>query len=372
MVTNLAALRAVVQKVAAEPVLACDLEADSLHHYQEKVCLIQLSTASESFLIDPLAVPDLAPLAPVLANPAVRKIFHGADYDIRSLHRDFNIEVVNLFDTMVACQFLGEREVGLAAVLKKRFGVELDKRYQKADWSKRPLPRPMMEYAVEDTRLLIELYRQVREELQAKGRLSWVEEECQLLSMVRITQRAEEPLFCRFKGAIGLDGRTLALLEELLRFRDEQARLRDVPPFKVLGTETLRDLSVKRPRKLADLGGIAGLTPKLVDRYGDGILGAVAKGLAVPATELPSYPRQPRRVWDRQQEERLQKLKQWREKKAQELGMDSGILANNVLLEACAAVDTAGLEQKGYPVAMKRWQRELFGDEIVALLLGAG
>lgn len=356
-----------LERIGRGPVLACDLEADSLHHYQERVCLIQFSTPRESVLIDPLAFSDLSGLSPVMADSAIRKVFHGADYDIRSLHRDFGIEVHNLFDTMVACQFLGEKEVGLAAVLKKRFGVELDKRYQKADWSRRPLLPEMIEYAVEDTSLLIELHRQLEEELLAKGRLSWVEEECVLLSRVRTAPRTEEPLFLRFKGAAGMEPRTLAVLEELLRFRDEKAKVRDVPTFKVLGNETLRELALKKPRKGGDLAGVAGLTAKLVDRYGEGILDAVAKGMALPASLLPHYPRLPRRLKDSRQEERLRKLKQWRENRAVELGIEGGILANNALLEALAE---AGPEKGGENilVPMKRWQRELFGEEVGELL----
>lgn len=356
-----------LERIGRGPLLACDLEADSLHHYQEKVCLIQLSTPRESVLIDPLALADLSALALVMADPAIRKVFHGADYDMRSLHRDFGIEVHNLFDTMVACQFLGEKEVGLAAVLKKRFGAELDKRYQKADWSRRPLAAEMIEYAVEDTRLLIELYRQLEEELRGKGRLSWVEEECGLLSMVRTASRGDEPFFLRFKGAAGMEPRTLAVLEELLRFRDEKAKARDLPAFKILGTETLRELAVKKPRKAGDLAGIAGLTAKLTERYGEGILAAVARGMATPPDRLPRYPRQPRRFRERDQEERLHKLKQWRENRARELGIEPGILANNALLETLADADL-GREGADGLVPMKRWQRELFGAELHRLL----
>jgi ribonuclease D len=357
-----------LERTGRGPLLACDLEADSLHHYQERVCLIQLSTPHESVLIDPLALTDLSGLAPMMADPAIRKVFHGADYDIRSLHRDFGIEVKNLFDTMVACQFLGEKEVGLAAVLKKRFGVELDKRYQKADWSRRPLLPEMIAYAVEDTRLLIELYRQLEKELAAKGRLSWVEEECELLSGVRAAPRCDEPFFLRFKGAAGMEPRALAVLEELLRFRDERAKTRDLPAFKILGNETLRELAAKKPRKAGDLAGIAGLTAKLTERYGEEILDAIARGVAAPADRLPQYPRQPRRFRERHQEERLQRLKQWREKRARQLGIEPGIMANNALLEALAETDLDTVQEGDGLVPMKRWQRELFGAELRRLL----
>jgi ribonuclease D len=238
IITTERSLQELVRRLVREPVVAVDLEADSMHHYQEKVCLVQISIPAESVIIDPLALPDLSPLAPVMAEKGIRKVFHGADYDIRSLHRDFGIVVNNLFDTMIACQFLGEKEVGLAAALYKRFGVELDKRYQKADWSRRPLTDEMIEYAVRDTSLLIALYGQLKVELQEMERLSWVEEESELLTRVRANPRDQGSMFLRFKGASRLERRNLAVLEELLRLRDGVARSHDLPPFKVPGRDS--------------------------------------------------------------------------------------------------------------------------------------
>ena len=365
MITTPAGLAELAGRLSQEPLVACDLEADSLHHYREKVCLIQFSTPGFSALVDPLAVTDLSPLTPVMADPEIRKIFHGADYDIRSLHRDFGIEVENLFDTMIACQFLGEKEIGLAACLKKRFGVELDKQYQKADWSKRPLSPEMLAYAVEDTTLLIRFYGEVVEELRVKGRLAWVEEECTVLQGVRIAVRGDDPLFLRFKGAAKLEPRALAVLEELLRFRDEQAQRLDRPPFKVIGNEALAELATKRPRLPADLTGIPGLSEKLVQRLGSGLLKAVERGCSVPAARLPRYPFTPRPPKDPRKEERLRLLKGWRERKAGELVMEPGILANNLLLEGLA-----GLPDGADPgdVIPRRWQRELFGTEVEVVL----
>lgn len=357
-----------VARLAVEPILAVDLEADSLHHYTEKVCLIQVSTPSETVLIDPLSPIDLAQLAPVLANPAIRKIFHGADYDMRSLFRDFGIQVCNLFDTMIAGQFLGEQEVGLAALLKKRFGVELDKRFQKADWSKRPLSPEMIEYARKDTSLLIELYRQLVDELQAKGRLAWVEEESELVAGVRAASREGEALHLRFKGAPKMKPRALAVLEELLRFRDERAKLGDVPPFKILGTELVRELAEKQPRTPADLTAIQSLSAKLVERYGRGILKAVAAGLAVPADRLPHFAPVQRVVKSRRQEVRLKNLKEWREAKAIELGISVGIVANNTLLEALADFPEENTKETELFAALKKWQRAAFGAELQELL----
>lgn len=362
LITDQEKLDQLVERLSQETVLAFDLEADSLHHYTEKVCLIQVSSASETRLIDPLASLDVKALAPIFANPDIKKIFHGADYDMRSLYRDFGIEVANLFDTMIASQFLGESEFGLAALLKKRFGVELDKRYQKADWSKRPFSPEMMEYAMKDTSLLIELYGQLESELKAKGRLDWVEEESELVAGVRSACREGELMCLRFKGANKMKSRELAVLEELLRFRDEKARHADVPPFRILGNDLLRELAEKQPRSNFELVGIHTMSSKLIERLGRGLLQAVAAGLAVPQDKLPQMLSGRRPILDRLQDERVKMLKVWREAKSAQLGLGVGLVANNTLLEALAEPGSPQL------TLLKRWQREAFGDELAALI----
>lgn len=365
--TSDALLRLVV-RLEREKILAFDLEADSMHHYTEKVCLIQVSTEKETTLTDPLPLSDLSPLAPIMADPAIIKVFHGADYDVRSLHRDFRIEINNLFDTMIACQFLGEKEIGLAAALKKRFGVELDKKYQKADWSRRPLSPEMIAYAACDTSMLIPLFRQLESELREKGRLAWVEEECALLTRVRAASRENDQLYLRFKGAAKMSPRSLAVLEELLRYRDEKGRLRDKPPYMIFSGETVRELAEKRPRSLRELAGISGLSPRQAERYGKGILEAVARGCAVSEEMLQAYPRSERPRRDSRQEACIKRLKTWREEKAALMGIDAGVLANNALLEALSGQVPSCMEMLDQIPVMREWQKELFGQEIIAII----
>ncbi len=365
MINDPESLCRAAERLAQESILAFDLEADSMHHYREQVCLLQISAKNENLIVDPLVCGDLSPLAPLLADPAIVKVFHGADYDVRMLHRCFSMEINNLFDTMIACQFLGEPAVGLAAVLKKRFGVELDKKYQQADWSRRPLPREMLDYAAKDTSLLIPLHGQLTTELASLGRISWVEEECLLLSRVRMVERCEEPMFLRFKGASRLRGESLALLEELLRFRDEEAQRRDLPPFKVMGNETLRELAERLPATQGELAGIPGLSPKLQERYGRAILQAARRVRDIPRQELPIYPRQPRVERGREQEVRLKRLKEWRTRKATELGVEPGILANNALLDSLADRLPTRLQDLA---GIKGWQATLFGEELLRIV----
>lgn len=346
--------------------VAVDLEMDSLHHYREKVCLIQVSTRSQNWLLDPLALKDLSPLSGAFGNPGILMVMHGADYDIRSLHRDFGIEVSNLFDTMIASRFLGITEFGLAALLKSRFDVELNKKYQKADWSKRPLSPEMCAYAMADTAYLLPLYDQLRGELVEKGRLAWQEEECALVCRARVTEK-DGPFFLSCKGAGKLKGRSLAILERLLEVRDRQAREADRPPFKVIAVETLLDIAEKRPRSLTELAAIKGMTSGQVHRHGDGIMAAIAAGLATPDEELPRFPRKLREEPSDGAKERLKRFKRWRERRSAALGLEPGMMAPNWLLEGIADLDVVSTAALEGLAGMREWQKRLFGEEVAAI-----
>ena len=172
IIDTLSGLKDIVKELDGQKILAVDLEADSMYHFQEKVCLLQMATENTWLVIDPLPIGDLSPLIPVFSNPAVTKIFHGADYDIRSLYRDFKIEINNLFDTEIACRFLGSKESGLNTVLGKWFDIHLDKRYQRKDWSQRPLPEAMLTYGAEDVKYLIRLREIMVQKLDQKDQLA--------------------------------------------------------------------------------------------------------------------------------------------------------------------------------------------------------
>ena len=350
--------------------IAVDMEMDSLHHYREKVCLVQVSTRQQSWLIDPLALTSLEPLAAPLANPDIIIVMHGSDYDIRSLHRDYGIEVTNLFDTMIAARFLGITEFGLAALLKARFGIELDKKYQKADWSKRPLSREMCAYAAADTSDLLPLYDQFRAELEQKNRLAWLEEEGRALCQARISEK-DGPLFLYCKGAGKLRGRTLAVLEELLQLRDRQAELLDRPPFKVLSADTLIEIAENRPQSLYELSLYKGMTPGQLQRHGSAMLSAIERGEATADNSLPRFPRSVKKEVLERVKERLKILKVWREQFSRELGLDPGVMAPNWLLEAVADTEKASIEELDSVPGIREWQKRLYGEELARLLAAA-
>jgi ribonuclease D len=356
-----------VGRLQQEQVIAVDLEADSLHAYREKVCLLQFSTPGETVLVDPLAVPDLSILGPMLADTSIRKIFHAADYDIRCLYRDFGLKINGLFDTMIACQMLGEEKVGLADVLRKYFAVELDKRFQRADWSQRPLSEGMIRYAGEDTRHLHALAEILEQKLVDKGRLDWALEEFALLEQVRHSAQ-DGPLFLRVKTAGTLDRRQLAVLENLLQWRDAEGRRRDCPVFKVMGTAVLLELARLMPVTTRAMAGIEGLPPRLSQRYGEVFLQAIEGGMNLPAEQLPVYPRGEARMRDPEVDKKMVVLKKWRTAMAADLEMDPGVLINNSLLEDIARNQPRTQSDLEKLPTMKNWQRRELGEGILGVL----
>ena len=361
-------LQKMIRSVEKEKAVAVDLEADSMYHYQEKVCLIQIATENASFVVDPLAVKDLAPLKPIFSNPDIKKIFHGADYDVRSLYRDFEIRINNLFDTELACRYLGIKETGLQAVLKMFFNVNVDKKYQKKDWSKRPLPKEMMAYASKDVIYLLPLARMLIHRLKKIGRMTWVLEECEDLSKVRPALSNEAPLFMKFKGAGRLKSRSLAVLEALLQFRKRVAEKKDRPFFKIIGNESIMKITTARPLTLRRLKNINALSNRQISMYGSDLIMVVAKTLKIPESELPVFPSQKHPVLPNGAPEKIKALKFWRASKANALGIDPGMLCNNALIMAIAVKNLGDSESLDTIKEMKNWQKQAFGSEIIKAL----
>ena len=365
-IETLPRLEEAIRILGQAKIIGVDLEADSMYHYFEKVCLLQISTESSSYIMDPLALRDLSALRPLFSNPRIRKVFHGADYDIRSLHRNFQIAVENLFDTQSACKFLGLRETGLEALLRSRFHVELNKKYQRADWSQRPLSPEMVEYAAMDGRYLIPLARMLEKELEEKNRLAWVEEECLLLSKVRFMPPNHAPLYLKVKGAFRLDPRSLAVLAALLEFREIQAQELDLPPARVLRNELLLELAVKKPLSLEELEKGEILSRGQSGRYGTRLLQEIHRALALPKENLPVYPREARPDLSTSVRKRVKALKAWREMRAKHLGLEPGILMNNELINALALKNPRSIKEMGEIPGLKKWLEIHFGQEILA------
>lgn len=355
----------VCEVLSKKKVMGVDLESDSMFHYREKICLVQISIPGLNILIDTLSVKDLSPLYPIFSNPEIRKVFHGADYDIRSLFRDFKIEVGSLFDTQIAARFLGTTQTGLSSILESRFGVRLEKKYQKSDWSKRPLSMDMLQYAIQDTLYLIPLSNMLEDELREKGRLSWFEEECELQSRVRFSPPNDGPLYLRFKGASKLPPRDLATLEEILKWREELASRKDIPPFKVLGNEQIFAIVNKKPSDMEDLYSFSA---KQVNSIGRAILKCIQTAMNMPDDNLPSFPKEKRRKQSALTLKKINALKKWREEYGKKTGLDPSAICPNSLIQAISAMDQCSIDGFKGLVEMRKWQINLFGKEVCALL----
>ena len=361
-------LDTVVQELLGEKLVAVDTEADSFYHYFDKTCLVQVATTRQIYLIDPLALggpAGLAPMGPIFAAPNICKIFHAAEYDLFVLKRDCSFEFVNLFDTMISAQLLGYPSVGLASIAERHFGVKMPKEQQRSDWSQRPLTKKQLSYAAADVLYLISLAETLGKELRAAKRQRWAEEEFKTLCGRAWPDRDFDDLgYLRIKGARRLDPHGLSILRRLFLMRDARARDVDRPPFKVLGNRTLLEISETKPRKLADLAAIKGITELLMRRMGRDIMVAIREGRREEHGPIPKLSNGRRRI-DRAAERRMLTLKVWRTRRAEELAMDPGVLCPNSGLEAIAfAAPKAARELKDLP-ELKGWFVREFGGEAV-------
>lgn len=368
LVTTEQGLERLMQELQGEPVVALDTEASSFHRYREQVCLLQLSTRERTWLVDPLAVPHLEPLGKALADPAIEWVIHDADYDLRMLKKMWGFRVVNVFDTLVAAELLNEPELGLAANLKKHFGVELDKKFQKADWSKRPITAAMLAYAAKDTAHLIALRDRMKAALQHSGRLAWAEEEFAALVHIPFEPVEEEPGFLRIKGAKALKPRQLAILRELHAWREGVAERLDRAPFMVLGNDVMIDLCRDPPADKAALGTRKGVGEKLLERNGDTILRCIARGLELPKEQLPRLPKPLRWERDDDYEARLKRVKTARDAIAQARDLRQGIVCPNHVLATIARSLPGDLEALGTVPGLRGWQVREFGTILLDAL----
>ena len=372
IINTLPALQKFASRLEKQRIIGVDLEADSMYHFKEKVCLIQIATANTTAVIDPLQIKNLSVLKPVFRRADIQKVFHGADYDVRSLFRDFRIRINHLFDTELACRFLGFKESGLDAVLTKRYNVRLDKKYQRKDWSKRPLPEEMIAYAAADVHYLIPLAKSLQHELKNKDRLSWVQEECAYLSKVRPVSNDSGPLFLGFKGAGKLGPRGLAVLEELLNMRKNIAQQQDRPLFRIMGNKSIMALTEARPQSIKKLVKTEALGSKQIDRYGNQIISAVKQALRLPARNLPKYPRKTAPMVPAIVAKRVKELRRWRDQLANQLEIDPAIICTKALISAIAVQRPISIKSLSTVKDLKTWQAAGFGIDIIDILKKVG
>lgn len=357
-------LQQVVNEIADEPRLAVDTESNSLFAYQEQVCLIQISSPSVDYLIDPLAIHDISCLADIFSNPKQLKIFHAAEYDLICLKRDYAFEVANIFDTMVAARILGEQQVGLGNLLNLRFGINLDKRYQRANWGMRPLSQAMRNYARLDSHYLFALQEMLEKELKEKGLWELAREDFILACDTQAQPISTNGNNCwKVSGGARINSREAAILQELCSYRDQQAQLMDLPHFKVLSGDLLLELCQNPPHTMDELEGFKHLNSRLLRKHSAGILHAIEVGEAAkPVT------RQRRIHPDDAFLQRLDKLRNWRKTLAKELKVESDVVLPRTIMEEIAAQAPQNLDQLQGAMKKTPWRFQQYGNLILSSL----
>jgi ribonuclease D len=356
-------LKSMLDDLSAQKRIAVDTESNSLHAYREQVCLIQFSTSQRDYILDPLAFDSLELLAPLFANPQIEKVFHAAEYDLICLRRDYGFEFKNLFDTMQAARILGYSFVGLDHILYEKFHVRVDKRHQKADWAARPLTAAQLDYARMDTHFLLPLRDLLEAELREKGRWGYALDDFTLACHVtEPKERSNGSSWKRFSARKDITPRELTILRELCLCRDAIAESMNRPPFKVISDKVLLEIAKNLPEKEVDLAAI-GLSQRQIHLWGGQILAALRRGAASPLVRAEQAKRPKDAVL-----RRLDRLKTWRRKVAQEMQVESDIILPKGLLNTLAERPPGSLAELQTLMRESPFRFEQYGEQILRLL----
>ena len=353
--------------------IALDCEAAGYHRYSDRLCLVQLSTDVETFVLDPLAVDPTPLLKRFLGDPARRTLVHGASYDLRLLHRDLDVAVARLFDTQVAAAFLGEPAIGLQALLEKHIGIRVPKKFQRADWARRPLPPEMVAYAAEDTRHLHRLTAVLEPRLGEMGRLAWADEECGRLNDSALApggpESPSDPV-TRVKGARRLGPRAVTALREAIRWRDRIARRLDRAPFRIASDAALLEVVLAQPSSVEALTGVKGFPRRLAASDGRSLLAMLGRVRRLGTRDLSPYPvtAKRRRRPSPEEEAAFGRLTAVRNEVAAKLGIERGRVMANHLLRKVVATAPGSLAELERVRDVRRWQIEILGRELLAAL----
>ncbi|MBG0787623.1 MAG: HRDC domain-containing protein [Anaerolineaceae bacterium] len=355
-------LRDIAKEIAQSDILAVDTESNSLYAYQEQVCLVQFSTRDKDYLIDTLALEDLSILGPIFNSDKILKVFHAAEYDLICLFRDYGFRFDYLFDTMVAARILGLQQVGYGPLLEKFFDIKMNKKYQRANWGKRPLNPEMLQYARQDSHYLINLQELLRAELQKTDLWELALEDFRRLTQgIEDTTESSDEDFWKLRGARDLSPEKAAVLKALYLFREEQAASQNRPPFKIISNSALVEIAQISPKHKEELYILRNLSERLADRYGKKIMRAVMDGKQAPPEYPPVHKRPKNSVL-----KRIESLREWRKVTGVKLGVGSDvILPRDVLFRiAWAGPDCANALQEQMQDVPYRFGR--FGQDILA------
>jgi ribonuclease D len=359
------AFQKLMTKLRTEKLLAIDTESNSLYVYRERVCLIQLSTRKKDYILDPLRIADLSPLGEILANPGIEKVFHAAEYDLMCLKRDYGFTLVNLFDTQIAARISGQKTVGLDKLLGEHFNLAVDKSHQRDDWGERPLSEESLLYAQMDTHYLPPLRDILHDKLNGAGALQEAAESFEDACNITVPHTGFDPDgFWRLGIPAGLNKKQMAILRELYLLRDECARERDVPLFKVFNDHVLIALAEADPTHPTELKHIRGMSAAQVNRYGKPVLEAIKRGRTAP---LPQPPPRPADV-DPVIQERFALLRDWRRTRAEQRGVESDVILSKDALWTLAIRRPTTLAELQGIRGLGPWRLEQYGDDLLRLL----
>jgi len=348
MIETASQLEEFLPKMRSFDRIAVDTEADSLHSYFEKLCLLQMSFGGEDYLIDTLAGFDLAPLANALAEKEI--VLQGADFDLRLMRRSFDFAASRVFDTVIAARLLGIREFSLAALVKRFFDIELPKGSQKANWAQRPLPPRMAEYAMNDTHYLLPLAEKLRAELIERQRLEWFHESCdRAIEQTSVQRQRDDEEVWRIAGAGALHGRPAAILRALWHWRDQEASRADRPPFHILQNQQM--IAAAKAFDAGETPEFRHFSPRRRREF----MAAAAKGMEMPASEWPQLRRYPRSRPTLEMQRRANELRRRRDHAAAELAIEPSFIASR------AAVDAVAADESRKDKLLLSWQRKLIG-----------
>lgn len=365
LVTSQSEWQSCLADIQSQSRFSVDLEANSMYAYRERICLIQISSPTLDYIVDPLADIDLSILGQLFADHTIEKIFHAAEYDITLMKREHQWELNNLFDTMWAARILGYERYGLASMLETVFDVRLNKRYQKSNWCRRPLKDEQLAYAQNDTHYLIPLRNYLAEKLEASGRWEEAVESFAMQTQVTPSNNEFTPQsFWSINGARDLDGVEQSILCQLAIYRDKEAQKRDKPHFKILGDKTLLEIAYRMPRNSFELSRIHGMSAGQVRRYGQGILNAIIHGQQTTAVPPPKRKKRP----PDDIINRYEKLRIWRKERAQDRGVESDVIISKDAMWVIARENPQSFAQLAKIDEIGAWRCQTYGNEILALM----
>lgn len=350
---------------AKSPRLAFDTESNGFYAYKEKVCLIQISTPADDYIVDPIAIPDISALGPLFADPGIEKLFHAGEYDVLCLKRDYGFTFANLYDTMIAARILGIKELGLAAAIERQFGIVISKKLQRADWGKRPLTHEMIRYAQGDTHYLMRVADEQKKQLQEKGRWDDAVEAFRELGKLEPNIKTFDPEgYWKLVGRNEIGDRAMAALKEVWLYRERQAESRDRAPFRVMPEDLMVRIAEAMPETKEALAEVKGMSPYILERFGSGLLAAVERGRHAPPVARPPRPEKKRMNDD--EWKLFEALRAWRKERGERDQVEPVVILSTDSMRQIAA---HAVRVDGDPLApLSELKKTRYGEDVLRVV----